>query len=247
MIRFATKLAPSNESLERAWNAGFRNTEFWLNEASLVDVEPAIQAAVARGMKVVPHFPNRGDLSEAHLANTVHLYRRLDCKALVIHEPMAARFERKLRELHPEIRIAVENGRQRGEAFERWAATHQWLTLDIEHVWKFTLGDTNFDSLIAFVRKFLKAHASKVIHVHLPGYVLGSPEHRPSYFNAGLARAIWSLLEEHKFDGFVVSEAELEFQTDTHLRRDIVLFDRWRSEQNRSSNQAALLFRKTPT
>lgn len=238
MFRFSTKLAPSPTSLERAWNAGFRNTELWLDEDQLRDIEPAIRSTTDHRFRYVPHFPNRGQFDIADLERTAQLYRGLDCGCLVIHQPMKSRYEHALLDIDPGMVLAVENGRQQGNSFRRWAERHDHLTLDVEHLWKFTLSDAPFAEMMDFLAEFLEEFGHKVRHVHLPGYLIGAPEHRPAYVAPELSETVWGALADFGYEGFVVSEADPEFQTDLHLRRDVILFDRWFADYSRSAEKS---------
>jgi len=227
MFSFATKSSPERERLVRAAQAGFDSAELWLCEAHLQDVDPLIEAARRVSLKWVLHFPNHGDLDEAHLANAVRLYRALDAWALVIHKPMLRRYGRRLFARAGDVTLAVENGRQNPDQFRAWAREHDALTLDVEHLWKFTLRDAAMDQLMDELGWFWSEHGGKVRHVHLPGYVPGAPEHRPAYCNPILMDRVWSFLLEQDYRGLVVSELDVNFQTSQHLRRDVLLYRRW--------------------
>jgi len=231
MLNFATKLAPESDKLDQAQEAGFRCAEFWLCEDHLADVDPILEMAALRDMRFVPHFPNKGLLSQDQLANAVRLYRELGCRAMVIHKPMLRSYGNRLFELEPDLRVAVENGRQRGDDFAAWAGDHEGLTLDIEHVWKFTLRDCPLEELLLFVRDFFAQHGRKVRHIHLPGYVPGSEEHHPAYRSPDLVTAMWDFLASIRFDGLIVSELNCEFQTPEHLSRDWALFREWQESR----------------
>lgn len=230
MLKFATKLAPNRDKVERARNAGFRSAEIWLDSGWLDQSDRVLDATYWSDMEFVPHFPNEGNLTDDQLQNAVSLYQQLGCQTMVIHKPMLRSYGRRLLEMEPHLRLAVENGRQRKSDFWTWAESHEYLTLDVEHVWKFTLRDCSYGELLDTVDEFLDRFGHKVLHLHMPGYVPGQPEHRPAYRNANLCHAIWSRMEKRRFLGLVVSEADVEFQTDQHLRRDVILFDRWLSD-----------------
>ena len=237
MLKFATKLAPESDKCDRAHAAGFHHAEIWLNQDWLSRPTELLELTHRTPLRHVPHFPNHGTLTDAQLATAVSLCEAVGSDVMVIHKPMLRSYGRRLLSLNPSLALAVENGRQRGEQFRHWAEDHEWLTLDIEHVWKFTLCDGDFGSLLETVDAFLDRHGDQIRHVHLPGYVPGRPEHCPAYHNPALAQAIWSRLADFGYEGFVVSEANVEFQTDTHLRRDVILFDRWREAHTRSRQE----------
>ncbi len=233
MFDFATKLSPEVDRLARARDAGFAAAEFWLDATRLESVEEMVEMAATFPLRFVPHFPNRDNLDDTHLENFVRLYRELRCRAAVIHKPMLRSYGRKLQQIAGDgLVLAVENGRQRGAFFDNWARDHRDLTLDVEHLWKYTLGDCSLGEFARVLGGFLAEHGPRVRHVHMPGYVPGAPEHRPAYTNPEFAECVWEALESCGFDGFAVSELDVEFQSDTHLRRDRILFDRWKARRD---------------
>src|SRR6185437_8983938 len=106
--------------------------------------------------------------------------------------------------------LAVENHRLTPDAFLDWAQRNPGLTLDVEHLWMYTLRDAPLSNLLAEVRSFLSRFAHKLRHVHLPGYLPGQPEHRPMYCSRDMVLAVFSLLEEVHFTGLIVSEVNPE-------------------------------------
>lgn len=228
MIHFATKFAPAEEAVVRAKNAGFSAAEIWLDAACLEATDRILGMLQGQGLRYVLHFPNSGDLSDRHLNWFVEMYRGLDCQAAVIHKPMLRSYGKRLKKLSGDsLLLAVENGRQRGEDFRKWADDHSFLTMDVEHFWKYTLGDCPFETFAELLAEFFDEYGEKLRHIHMPGYLPGAPEHRPSYTNPQFACEVWDRLLESGFSGLAVSESNQEFQTDTHLRRDVILYQRW--------------------
>lgn len=230
MLKVATKFAPRESAFETAFKAGFRFAEFWLDTELLARWQQICQMASDYPLQYVPHFPNRAKMAQRDLENSVSLYRTLDCRAMVIHSPMFEQFAEPLLSLDPELCLAVENHRLKPDRFRRWADQFEFLTLDVEHVWKFTLDDCPLPELLEFVQKFLDSHGSKLRHVHLPGYVPGRREHRPMNFARDLVHGMFDLLANIDYQGFIVSEVGPEFQTETELRLDILLFQSWREQ-----------------
>ncbi len=226
-IRFATKFAPAADRFQLAHNAGFRHVELHLKRAALDHWQQVAWLASDYRFSYALHFPNTGPIPDYALANAVRLYQELGCQAMVIHPPMLAQFGNSLRTRLPSIRLGVENPRLSSAEFEVWAAENEFLTLDVEHVWKYTLQDQPLEYLVAFLDRFLARYSSKLIHVHLPGYVPGALEHRPSSRNPALVRAVWELLFQTHFSGLVVSEARPELQTQRNFQRDCGLFAAW--------------------
>jgi hypothetical protein len=97
----------------------------------------------------------------------------------------------------------------------------------VEHVWKFSLRDAPLEDLLATVRDLFRRFGTKIKHVHLPGYLPGFAEHRPVYCSRDMVFAVWSLLVEVGFEGFVVSEVAPEYQNANDLRMDVLLFAAW--------------------
>jgi len=238
MLKLATKFRPEPQAFETAIAAGFQHAEFWLGAEFLRETDIA-EIAEKYPLTYALHCPNRGDLDADVLWRMVELYRRLDIKALVIHQPMYRRYAAALRELEPNIRLGVENHRLDLEELDQWAAENDWLTLDVEHLWKFTLKDVPLESLLEHLHSFLKSYAEKVIHVHLPGYWPGNREHRPMRSAPEMIRPVFSLLAEFQFPGLVVSEADSEFQTLETLRQDVELYNSWLAEQQPESAPTA--------
>ncbi len=242
MLHFATKLAPEPAPLDLARSAGFQCSEFWMNGDRLLDIRPILDAIRGRGMRHVIHFPNSGPLGEEQLSNAVRLYRAIGSDAMVIHTPMLRSYGPRLLELDPGVKLCVENGIEAGADFSDWAERNEWLTLDVEHVWKFALRDAPLDQLLDTVREILATHGSRIRHVHLPGYSPGAPEHRPAHYSPDLVLPVFDLLQDIGFGGLIVSELDHEFQTLDHLRKDVALFRAWSNREPHPAGKIAAPF-----
>lgn len=231
MLKLATKFAPQREHFEVAYRAGHRNAEIWLNAAALGNAAAIVQLAGQYPLRYALHFPNRGELDDSALFQCVRLYQQLRCTALVIHVPMYERYGERLLNHDSSLRLAVENHDLPAHEFGAWAERYRGLTLDIEHLWKYTLADAPLSRLARVLEEFLDRFADKLLHVHLPGYLPGQPEHRPMYCSRDMVFRALSALEAHRFQGLIVSEADLGFQNPNDLRMDVLLFDRWRELQ----------------
>jgi len=227
VLKLATKFVPERTAFQRAGEAGYRFAEFWLDDRLLANWPAITNLASEFPLAYALHFPNRGDLEEAALRNAVELYRALGCSAMVIHSPMLRRYQEQLLSHNAAVRLAVENHRLDANEFQQWAEENQWLTLDVEHFWKFTLENAPLQEMLTRLGEFLHRFGYKLIHVHLPGYLPGYAEHRPMYCARDMVLPVLSLLAEHAFGGFIVSEVELEFQNPYDLRMDVLLFERW--------------------
>jgi sugar phosphate isomerase/epimerase len=231
MLSLATKFAPERLAFETAAAAGFRAAEFWL-DANLLAKGDEIAAVAARfPFRYALHFPNKGPISTEALNACVALYRQLKCTAIVIHQPMFDRYGAALRELDGELDLAIENHILDQTNFDRWADRSPGLTLDVEHLWKFTLHDAPLAKLLEQVDRFLDRHAGKLHHVHLPGYVPGGEEHCPIHFSKDMASEVLTRLTNHGFKKLVVSEADSPFQTTEFLEQDVQWFEDWQATQ----------------
>ncbi len=228
MLRVATKFLPDVKAFETAYRAGFRNVELWLDAAILANWQTVARLARSYPNGYVLHFPNRLDLSPATLEQTVALYRELDCRALVIHQPMFDRYHEALVRLEPDLRLAVENHKLTPDGLAAWAERNPGLALDVEHVWKYTLRDGSLEQVLGQVRDLLARFAGKLRHVHMPGYWPGLAEHRPMYCARELVLPVLSLLAEAGFEGQIVSETNPPYQNLNDLSMDVLLFDTWR-------------------
>lgn len=230
MLRLATKLLPEQHAFETAYRAGFRFVEIWLGPAVLADHANVAQLARSYPNGYVLHFPNRLDLTPEMLDAAVALHRSLGCRCMVIHQPMHDKFQGELLRLESTLRLAVENHKLTPDGVTEWAERNSGLTLDLEHVWKFTLRDAPLERLVDWLQTFLARYKEKLRHVHLPGYWPGREEHRPMYCARDMIFPVLSLLTDAGFDGLVVSEVNPQFQNYAELRMDTLLFDAWREQ-----------------
>jgi sugar phosphate isomerase/epimerase len=228
MLKLATKFAPRPDALEAAYQAGFRYAELWLDAALLADGPAVARQARAYPFGYALHAPNRPDLDPPALASLAALYRDLGCGCLVLHQPVYDPHHEALLRLEPGLRLAVENHKLSPGGFAAWADRNPGMALDVEHLWKFTLGDGPLRDLLAGLCRFLGRFGGKLRHVHLPGYWPGFAEHRPLYCAREMVFPVLSLLGEAGFEGLVVSEADPEYQNEQELRMDVLLFDAWR-------------------
>lgn len=208
MLKVATKFVPEPRGFEAATTAGFRSAEFWLDASWLDQWQEIVQEARQHSMSYALHFPNRSDLRDDTVRAAAELYGALDCCAMVIHAPMWRRYGERLLEFDPSLRLGVENHRLGPDEFTRWATENSLLTLDVEHLWKFTLQDAPLEALLATLTDFLTRFSGKLVHVHLPGYAPGCDEHRPMFCSREMVVPVLSLLADHEFDGLVGSDFE---------------------------------------
>jgi sugar phosphate isomerase/epimerase len=231
MLRVATKFIPEPQAFETAYRAGFRFAELWLGPTVLADHVNVARLAGAYPNGYVLHFPNRLDLTPAMLEQAVELHRSLGCRCMVIHQPMYDRYRDALLRLESTLRLAVENHRLTPEGLTQWAERNSWLTLDVEHIWMFSMRDAALERLLDWLEAFLARYRGKLLHVHLPGYWPGFEEHRPMYCARDMIFPVFALLAAHGFDGLVVSEVNPQYQNYPELRMDMLLYDAWRDQQ----------------
>ncbi|MEM7317267.1 MAG: hypothetical protein AAF497_29425, partial [Planctomycetota bacterium] len=238
VLKLATKFRVNPQTIQTATEAGFEFAEIWLGAKVLEDWREVARLANQSSLTYALHFPNRNNLTEAHLGQAIELYHALQCSAMVIHQPMLERYGTRLHELDPSVRLGVENHRLTPVEFLRWGSESDYLTLDVEHLWKLTLENCPLPKLLKEVRSFLERFHEKLIHVHLPGYVPGFDEHRPMYCSREMVFAVMSMLAEYRFGGLIVSEVELEFQNAGELQMDVLLFQRWKQLFQEQSDSA---------
>lgn len=227
MLTLATKFVPERSAFDTAFRAGFQAAEFWLNANWLLKAPAIAEVASDFPFRFALHFPNHGPISSTALAAAADLYRQLNCTAMVIHQPMFDRYGAELLALEPTFDLAIENHILDQQQFDEWAERSPGLTLDVEHLWKYTLRDAPLAKLLEHVERLLQRHAGKLHHVHLPGYLPGGDEHLPIHHSSELAMEIMTRLNAHGFAKLVVSEADTPFQTVEFLEKDAQLFDRW--------------------
>jgi hypothetical protein len=232
MLKLATKFEPCADALETAFRAGFRFAELYLDDKVLARWQTIVRQAQHYPTGYALHFLNRLDVAQEMLEAVVALYRGLDCSCMVIHEPIFDRHQQTLRALEPTLRLAVENHKLTPQGFTDWAERNQHLTLDVEHLWKFTLQNCPLADLLEQVRTFLARFGGKLRHVHMPGYWPGLDEHRPMYCSREMVFGVLSLLEQARFDGLIVSEVNTRYQNFQELRMDTLLFEVWRARHD---------------
>jgi hypothetical protein len=140
---------------------------------------------------------------------------------------MFDKYGEQLLGLDPTLALAVENHRLDAASLHDWARRSPGLTLDVEHLWKFTLEDGSFDELVDVLDGFLLRHVDKLQHVHLPGYWAGGAEHRPMHHEPQMVVPVLSLLADYGFRNLIVSEANEDYQTLDDLSRDVRLYESW--------------------
>jgi hypothetical protein len=230
VLQLATKFAPTAALFEQALRAGFHAAELWLNEKYLTDAPGLVRLARHYPLRLAVHGPNRIDRPSTALPALVSLARELQPSCVVIHQELYDAHAQALLELEPALPLGVENGKLTPAAFQRWAEVNPGLTLDVEHLWKYTLRDAPLGNVLETVADFLERFGRKLRHVHLPGYWPGMAEHRPMYCGREFVFPVLEMFQDAGFAGLIVSEVSLSFQTANELRMDVLLFEIWRSK-----------------
>ena len=148
MLKFASKCEPVPAALELVYQAGFRHTELWLNAAVLADWPTALRHTQDYPLSYALHFPNSLNLAPETLEQTVALYRGVAARCVIIHQPMFDRYAEALLRLEPALALAIETHNLTPEQFDRWAERGPGLTLDVEHLWKYTLRNAPLNVLL---------------------------------------------------------------------------------------------------
>jgi hypothetical protein len=227
-LKLATRFYPEPQTFKRATRAGFQCAELLTYVGVLANWEAVASMARQFPLQYTIRFPKDGELTPWLLDGAVALYRELACQEMIIQARMYKHYARRLLAREPSLCLAVENGRVDRGGFDRWAGERRWLTLNVEHLWRYSLQDAPLETLLAALEAFLAVHAGKLRHVHLPGYRPGGNEHRPMYCGAEMVYAVLSRLARAGFTGRVVSEVRSDYQTYKNLRKDVVLFADWR-------------------
>lgn len=234
MLQLATKFKPdADEPFRIAVDAGLRAAELWTGPDVLDDWEAIAARARKFDLRYSLHFPTRRDLAERHLDAVVALYRALDCRSMTIHQLEFDRYAPDVTHRSSDVVLAVENSHFSPAQLRSWAERNRTLTLDAEHVWYLTYPQATLGEAIDACRELLLRYAAKVRHVHLPGYFAGLDEHRPMYCSRDFVFAVLSLLDDVGYDGLVVSEVDVQYQTPNDLRMDALLFDTWTKTRQR--------------
>jgi sugar phosphate isomerase/epimerase len=225
-MQLATKFKPDADApFQTALAAGLRCAELWTGPDVLDNWQAVVERARRFDLRYALHFPNRRDLTDAHLQNFVELYRALGCRSATIHQLEFDRYGATMQQSADDVCLAVENSHLDVPGFHRWAEANRYLTFDVEHVWFLTLPESHLDAVLEFIVDFLEKHAAKIRHVHMPGYTPGMPDHRPMHTSRMFVTRALTLLRHFGYDGFVVSEVDVQYQNIDDLQKDRVLFE----------------------
>ena len=226
-LQLATKLRPTSVALDLAGDVGFREFELWTNEDVLLAAKQVATVCNRPSHRYAVHFPNHAPLRDDAIDGLRLLCDRLWVKAVIMHQPMFDLYGDTVQRENPQVRIGVENGDLDVVSFQRWARENEFLTFDVEHLWKFTLRDAADEIFLTVVDQFLAECADRIVHVHFPGYAIGTDTHRPIYLAGRTGHEVLTLLDRHGYTGFVVSELDSAWQTTTQIRADYDYYHEW--------------------
>lgn len=231
MLKLATKFLPVPAAFELAFEAGFRHAEFYLNRDVLERVDEVLKLAAQWPMSYALHFPNKPNLEPFHLQECSRLFSELNASAMVMHPPMMKRFAESLKAINSNLVLAIETMRVPQDELVSWVGEHGAVTLDVEHIWQFTLPGQPIETFFHLLADVFQQHANCVKHVHMPGFLPGQGEHRPMYTSREFCRGVFDILADHNYQGLVVSEVDMLFQNSCDLRMDVLLYERWQQER----------------
>lgn len=232
MLNLATKFRPDPDAFKLAHQAGFHCAEFFLNREVLERTDEVIATARSFNMKYALHFPNKPDLDVPHLEDCVRLYQAIEASAMVMHPPMMRRYAESLWNIDPNLTLAIETMRVPADEIVAWVGQQRMVTLDVEHIWSFTLPGEPLQAFLDLLSTIFETHADCVRHVHMPGYLPGHGEHRPMYTSREFCHGVFDILTAHNFQGLVVSEVDMQFQNAFDLRMDVLLYEGWQAQKS---------------
>ena len=229
MFSLSTKFSPASANFEKAIFAGYENAELYMTPTRLMSWKSLSKIARSFDLNYVLHFPTEGKIGSQTCEEIVRLARDLGCQIIVVHEEQLDDVS-LISSLDPGIRLAVENKYLHFNDLDEWIASHEFVTLDIEHLWKNTLHDCDLNSLCSVVRSLLKKHNCRIQHIHLPGYLPGQAEQKPMYCSREMVFSMFDILYEEQYGGWVVGELDENFQNQHEMKMDLLLFETWKSK-----------------
>ena len=136
-----------------------------------------------------------------------------------------------IRTIDPGIQLAVENQNITFDNLESWIQANEAVTLNIEYLWKNTLQDCDFPELQSVLTRLFHNYGSKICKVHLSGYRPDHPVKTPLSHSKEVTEFVFDLLLKNGFQGFVVGEIDVEFQTSENLSLDLKFFQEWKAQK----------------
>lgn len=230
MFSLSTKFSPEATNFEKAVFAGYNAAELYTTPTRLMSWRSLSKIARSFELNYALHFPTVGKATYQTAEEMACLARDLNCNIVVVHEDHLE-IAKEIKLIAPEIQLAVENHFIHFNDLDTWLRTYGAATLDIEHLWKYTLHDCELSALLPVVQKLMHEHGEKIKHIHLPGYLPGQAEHKPMYCSRDMVLSIFDILHAEKYEGMVVSELNVPFQNEFELKMDRLLFESWQAKQ----------------
>lgn len=230
MFSLSTKFSPEATNFEKAVFAGYSSAELYTTPTRLMSWRSLSKIARSFELNYALHFPTVGKILHQTAEDMACLARDLNCNIVVVHKEHLD-VAREIKFMAPEIQLAVENHFIHFNDLGNWLRTCSAATLDIEHLWKFTLHDCELSALLPVVKQLLHEHGDKIKHIHLPGYLPGQAEHKPMYCSRDMVLGVFDILYAEDYEGMVVSELNVPFQNEFELKMDRLLFESWQAKQ----------------
>lgn len=228
MYLFATKFSPEAANFEKAVFAGYQNAELYLTPTRLMSWRSLSKIARCYELNYVLHFPTIGKSSLQTCEDIVSLAHDINCKTITVHED-SLKVAEYVQALDPQIQLAVENHSVTYEQLDAWIQSNDCITLNVDCLWKNTLQNCELSELRSVVRRLFHNYRDRFKNVHLSGNVPGSLSKPPLQFSQEMVFSILDILRAERYEGMVVSEIDVEFQTGENLERDLNVFRQWQS------------------
>ncbi|HOX23192.1 MAG TPA: hypothetical protein PLL10_06990 [Elusimicrobiales bacterium] len=206
----AAKCAPQAAPLEAISEAGFRAAELYLSGKIMSRACDAARLCKKFPLKYALHAPN-----DAHCPVALRgLAEKLNARIIVLHDIFWEDEWRQTIETFrgSGIKLCVENLSCSHDPLKFMRRYGLGRCLDLEHLQLECHGIFEEE----FARLFRQA-----AHIHMTGYTPGSSRwHTPD------------MLAEAGYSGFVVSEAEVKYQTAQSLAKTASFFRQWRKARS---------------
>ena len=230
MFSIATKFSPEAANFEKAVFADYECAELHLTPLRLMSWRSLSKIARSYDLEYALHFPT-GDKSTVQTCEeVVELCRDISCDLITVHEENLD-VANTISALDPSIRLAVENQNVSFGDLDEWIQSHDFVTLNIEHLWKHTLLNCERNELVSVVNRLMHNYRDRIRHVHLSGYTADQPTRRPIHLSQDFSQSLLDVFLQEEYDGFVVWEIDTEFQTGELLRKDMDWYQSWRSQK----------------
>jgi len=219
----AAKCAPDAKILDAICNAGFKAVELYLSKPIMARAPQVVKLCGKFPLKYALHAPN-----DTYCPEELHaLAEELNVRVVVMHDIFwedewlrtASVFKGS------GIKICVENLRCSHDPLKFMRRFGMGRCLDLEHM-QLECNGAYSDEIRRIMRK--------TSHIHMTGYTPGSARwHTPADYAPESNAMFLDMLADAGYSGFVVSEAEVKYQTLESFARTAAFFRQWR--KNRSA------------